>query len=123
MLAPVDGIIGNIAGDDYPLKLTLDEIGRFEQQSGIGIYEMFEMMADRSTQKLKSTQTIMLIECGLIGGGKSEQEASQIISRIQLKDIFQLNVVAVAVLIAGFGLSEDDENSEQPKTEKKNTPT
>ena len=118
VIAPFDGAAVKISGNTYPVVLTLNEIGRFEQTGG-EFYGVFHRLYSENPS-IKMSEILTLIQLGLIGAGMSESDAVKTMGKVTAKDLLQLeydvkNLMAVTLVPDDDSDSEDTEDTDPKK--------
>lgn len=115
--APRGGISETIGDATYTFLLRNREIERFEDKHR-GIFELWEAFFGEGT-KPTSKEIKDLLALALVGGGKTDSQADEIIEKANPSDLMRLYQIAQATLGIAF---MPDVNSEVEETEKKDTP-
>lgn len=115
--APRGGISETIGDATYVFLLRNREIERFEDKHR-GIFALWEAFFGDGT-KPTSKEIKDLLALALVGGGKTDSQADEIIKKANPSDLMRLYQIAQATLGIAF---MPDVNSEVEETEKKDTP-
>ena len=99
-VAPRGGIVETIDGASHALLLRNREIERYEDLHR-GIFETWDGFFGRGT-KPNSREVRDLIALALVGGGKSDQEADELVSKAGPEELFRFYQIAQAVLGVAF---------------------
>ena len=118
VIPPFDGATVNIAGETYPVVLTLNEIGRFEQAGG-EFYGVFHKLYS-DNPSIKMADAMMLIKLGLTGAGMSDDKVGKIMQKVTVKDLLQLeydvkNLMAVTLVPDDADEVDTDEDEDNKK--------
>lgn len=114
--APRGGVVEEIDGVTYTLKLRNREIERFEDKHR-GIFDLWDGFFSRG-KKPTSNEVKDLLALALVGGGKKDAEADAIIERAGPDKLFQFYQVAQAVL--GIAFMPDAFNEAESKKKENN---
>jgi hypothetical protein len=107
------GVAEYIGDTSYQFTLRNREIERFEDKHR-GIFELWDGFFGRGT-KPTSTEVRDIIALGLVGGGKKDHEADEIISGCGPDDLMRLYQIAQAVV--GIAFMPDAADDAKKKTE------
>ena len=111
--SPRGGVVEYIGDTSYQFTLRNREIERFEDKHR-GIFDLWDGFFGRGT-KPTSTEVRDLIALGLVGGGKKDHEADEIISGCGPDDLMRLYQIAQAVV--GVAFMPDAADDAKKKTE------
>ena len=115
--APRGGISETIGDATYVFLLRNREIERFEDKHR-GIFELWEAFFGQGT-KANSKEVKDLLALALVGGGKTDSQADEIIKKSTPADLMRLYQIAQATLGIAF---MPDVHSEAEEAGKKDTP-
>mgnify|MGYP000064033921 FL=1 len=116
--APRGGVVEYLGGASYTFILRNREIERFEDKHR-GIFEVWEGFFGRG-KKPSSKEVRDLLALALVGGGKKDHEADQIIAKCgpdQLMTLFEICQAVVGVAFMPDALDE----AAKKKTEEDNS--
>ncbi len=113
--APRGGVVEYLGDASYTFLLRNREIERFEDKHR-GIFEVWEGFFGRG-KKPTSQEVRDLIALALVGGGKKDHEADQIVGTCGPDKLMELYQIAQAVLGIAFMPDAMDEASSKKKTE------
>ena len=112
--APRGGVCETIADATYVFLLRNREIERFEDKHR-GIFELWEAFFGQGT-KANSKEVKDLLALALVGGGKTDSQADEIIKKSTPADLMRLYQIAQATLgIAFIGLKPEEIRNQIPK--------
>lgn len=112
--APRGGVVEYIGSTSYVFVLRNREIERFEDKHR-GIFDLWDGFFGGG-KKPSSTEVRDLIALALVGGGKKDHEADQIISQCTPADFMRLYAVAQAVIGIAFMPDAVEKSSSKKKT-------
>lgn len=112
--APRGGVVEYIGSTSYVFVLRNREIERFEDKHR-GIFDLWDGFFGGG-KKPNSTEVRDLIALALVGGGKKDHEADQIISQCTPADFMRLYAVAQAVIGIAFMPDAVEKSSSKKKT-------
>jgi hypothetical protein len=98
--APRGGVSEYIGDTSYVFKLRNREIERFEDKHR-GIFELWEGFFGRGI-KPTSREVKDILALGLVGGGKKDHEADEIVAKCNPEDLMRLFEIAQAVVGVAF---------------------
>lgn len=112
--APRGGVVEYIGDTSYVFLLRNREIERFEDKHR-GIFELWDGFFERGT-KPTSKEVKDLLALSLVGGGKKDHEADEILSKATPADLLRLYQIAQAVLGLAFMPDVGQEQDLKKKT-------
>jgi hypothetical protein len=98
--APRGGVSEYIGDTSYVFKLRNREIERFEDKHR-GIFELWEGFFGRGT-KPTSKEVKDILALGLVGGGKKDHEADEVVASCNPEDLLRLFQIAQAIVGVAF---------------------
>ena len=113
--APRGGVVEYLNGTSYTFILRNREIERFEDKHR-GIFELWDGFFSNG-KKPSSKEVRDLLALALVGGGKKDHEADQIISNCKPEDLMRLYAISQAVLGIAFIPDAGNEGSKKKNTE------
>jgi hypothetical protein len=119
--APRGGVVEYLGGASYTFLLRNREVERFEDKHR-GIFEVWEGFFGRG-KKPTSQEVRDLIALALVGGGKKDHEADQIVSTCGPDKLMELYQIAQATLGIAFMPDAMDEADSKKKTEAESSPS
>lgn len=117
--APRGSVVEYLGGASYTFMLRNREIERFEDKHR-GIFEVWEGFFGRG-KKPTSQEVRDLIALALVGGGKKDHEADQIVESCGPDKLMQLYQIAQATIGIAFMPDAMDEADSKKKTEEDQT--
>lgn len=105
--APRGGVVEYIGDASYVFVLRNGEIERFEDKHR-GIFDLWEGFFERG-KKPTSSEVRDLVALGLVGGGKKDHEADEILKGCSPADLLRLYQIGQAVLGVAFMPDVGDE--------------
>ena len=98
--APRGGVVEYIGDASYCFVLRMREIERFEDKHR-GIFELWDGFYGKGKQP-NSAEVRDLLALGLVGGGKKDHEADEIISKCTPADLMRFYAIAQSVIGVAF---------------------
>lgn len=114
--APRGGFVEELNGATHVFMLRNREIERFEDKH-MGIFTLWDGFF-RGGEKPKSAAIRDLVALALVGGGKKDAEADEILKACTPGDLHRLYAIAQAVLGSAFMPDVGDESKKKAADEK-----
>ena len=113
--APRGGVVEYIGDASYVFVLRNGEIERFEDKHR-GVFDLWEGFFERG-KKPTSSEVRDLVALGLVGGGKKDHEADEILKACTPADLMRLYQIGQAVLGVAFMPDVGDEAAKKKSQE------
>ena len=118
------GVAAEIGGTRVTLRLTLGEIERYEDKHERGIYGLFQSCLD-DARPPRYSEVRDLISLAVVGGGKTPEEAAELMRREGPERMLRHRTLAQELMIATLVPAQEDRDlleTEEAGDEKKSDP-
>lgn len=99
----------------YVLRLRMAEIERFEDNLGVGIFDVFSKFMPSSDKRASSIEVRSLLKYGLVGGGMEDRKADNLINSVPVGKLTDMYSAASVLLVETLTADKEAEFSvEEP---------